>query len=468
MSRRGPETQIGPTELIPPSSQHTRVDPSRVLLFVAAGPDQGRSKELSEAPSSVGSDPDCDLVLADGTVSRRHLEVVWNGQEALVRDLGSTNGTYYGEARIREIAVGFGAEVRLGRTRLRILPSEQAVAATPSRQEAFGSLVGRHVQMREIFALLADLAPTDATVVVEGETGTGKELVARAIHDHSERAKGPYVVFDCSAVPRDLMESSLFGHVKGAFTGATQTRAGAFERANGGTIFLDEIGELDLALQPKLLRILEAREVQKVGGDETTAVDVRVIAATNRNLKAEVKAGRFREDLYYRLAVVKLAVPPLRDRRDDIPLLVETFLDALGADAEARDRVLTPDNLRVLSAHGWPGNVRELRNVVERVHHLARGRDVAIARFLTDGDGEAGEAASAVDDARSIAVAAAFGDGSRPLPFKDAKQSMVEAFEKSYIEDLLRRNDGNISGASREAGIDRKHFKELMKKYEIR
>ena len=414
----------------------------------------------------VGSEPDCHLALADGTVSRRHLEVLWDGREAKFRDLNSTNGTFYKEARVREISVGFGAEIKLGRTALRLLPSEQALEIQPSSDDRFGALVGRHVLIREIFSLLGEIAPTEATVVIEGETGTGKELVARAIHDHSKRAKGPYVIFDCSSVPSDLLESSLFGHVKGAFTSATHTRKGVFERASGGTIFLDEIGELDLELQPKLLRVLEAREVQKVGGDETTPVDVRVLAATNRSLKSEVRSGQFREDLYYRLAVVKIVVPPLRDRPDDIPLLAETFLTALGADPQRQESILTPENLRLLAAHDWPGNVRELRNTIERVFHLGRSQAIDISRYITEDGPEASRPGLESEDP-SISSVSVTGPGNRALPFKDAKQSLVEAFEKSYIEELLTRNKGNISGASREAGIDRKHFKELMKKYQL-
>ncbi len=458
------------TEVIAPGSLHTRVDTSRARLFVAAGPDKGKTVELREGALLVGSDPSCDLVLRDPSVSRRHLEVVREGEVAVFRDLGSTNGTFYGEARIREVLLGFGSELRVGRTVLRYVPAEEAVPVAPSAAQAFGQLLGRDRKMREIFSLLEDIAPSDATVIIEGETGTGKELVARAIHEHSARCKGPFGVFDCSAVPKDLIESSLFGHVKGAFTGATQTRAGVFERSNKGTVFLDEIGELDLSMQPKLLRVLEAREVQKVGGDEYVPVDVRVVVATNRNLKAEVRAGNFREDLYYRLAVVKIVMPPLRERREDIPMLAEAFLTGLGADEDAIERLLTAENLRAMSAYEWPGNVRELRNVVERAYHLARGPKVDIRDFLHDAEPSSdlrGDGELPVAGVRGLAAAAAMGAGGKVIGFKDAKQTVVEEFEREYIDDLLRRNRGNISGAAREAGIDRKHFKELMKKYGI-
>jgi DNA-binding NtrC family response regulator len=306
--------------------------------------------------------------------------------------------------------------------------------------------------MREIFSLVRDIASSDATVVVEGETGTGKELVAQAIHELSPRASGPLVVFDCTNQPRDLIESSLFGHVKGAFTGATSARQGAFERASGGTIFLDELGEFGLELQPKLLRVLESREVQKVGGESYTPVDVRVIAATNRNLRSEVRSGLFREDLYYRLAVVRIKLPALRDRPDDIPRLVEHFLAATGADF-----TVDPASYDHLRAYAWPGNVRELKNVVERAAALSRGkRGVDLSRFLLDDEDDPARERSATPESAPT-----------HLSFKEAKGQIISDFESRYVEKLLREHDNNISVAAREAGIDRKHFKDLMRKYGI-
>ncbi|MDF1564724.1 MAG: sigma 54-interacting transcriptional regulator [Deltaproteobacteria bacterium] len=457
----------GPTEILADSSPHTRMNPSVARLVVSSGADKGRSVEVGERAVAVGSDPECALVLSDPAVSRQHLSVRREGNEAVLEDLGSTNGTFYGEARITEIRVGFGAELRVGRTRLRFVPAEEQVSIQPSAEAAFGRLLGQDRKMREIFTLLGDVAPTEATVIIEGETGTGKELVAHAIHAHSDRRDGPLEVFDCSSIPEDLIESALFGHVKGSFTGATQTRAGVFERASGGTVFLDEIGELDLSLQPKLLRVLEARQVQKVGGDAYVPVDVRVVAATNRSLRAEVKKGAFREDLYYRLAVVKIVVPPLRSRLDDLDLLARSFLEKLGADEEKVALLLSEANLKVLRTHRWPGNVRELRNLIERAFHLARGPEVDISRFLHDlGDGELDtDPGLDTTSARGLGAAAAVGEGGKPAAFKEAKQEMVDAFEREYLEDVLRRNRGNISGAAREAGIDRKHFKELLKKH---
>ncbi len=463
----GPERpERGPTEVIAESSPHTRMNPSVARLVVSSGPDKGRLVEVGEDAVLVGSGDDCQLFVDDPAVSRHHLTVKREGRQALLRDLDSTNGTFYGEARISEIRVGFGAEIVVGRTKLRFVPAEEPVTILPSEETAFGKLLGQDRKMREIFTFLADVAPTEATVIIEGETGTGKELVAHAIHAHSARSSGPVAVFDCSSIPADLIESALFGHVKGAFTGATQTRAGVFERAQKGTVFLDEIGELDLTLQPKLLRVLEAREVQKVGGDAYVPVDVRVVAATNRSLRAEVKKGTFREDLYYRLAVVKIVVPPLRGRLDDLTLLARSFLERLGADEEKMTAVLSEANLRVMRAHRWPGTVRELRNLVERAFHLGRGPTIDLARFLHELDDEPEEGID-LESARGLGAAAAVGEGGRPVAFKEAKQGMVAAFESEYIEDVLRRNKGNISGAAREAGIDRKHFKELMKKHGV-
>jgi transcriptional regulator with GAF, ATPase, and Fis domain len=304
--------------------------------------------------------------------------------------------------------------------------------------------------MREIFTLIEEVAPTPVTVVIEGETGTGKELVAKAIHERSLRAKGPLKVFDCTNQPKDLIESALFGHVKGAYTGATTERKGAFELASGGTIFLDELGEFSLDLQPKLLRVLESREIQMVGGDDYDPVDVRVLAATNRNLRAEVKAGRFREDLYYRLAVVKIQLPPLRDRKDDLERLVHHFLQEAKADCTIDASCI--DRLR---RYDWPGNVRELKNVVDRAAALSRGREnVDLSKFIQHDED---------DSPLSSNVAQA----DTNLSFKEAKGKVISSFESQYIEALLREHNNNISVAAREAGIDRKHFKDLMRKHGI-
>jgi DNA-binding NtrC family response regulator len=309
-------------------------------------------------------------------------------------------------------------------------------------------MVGRSVVMRELFARLAAVAPTDATVLVTGETGTGKELVAEALHENSARKGGPFVVLDCGAIPANLMESETFGHERGAFTGATSARAGAFERANGGTLFLDEIGELPLEMQPKLLRALERREIRRVGGTKMLQVNIRVVAATNRDLAVEVNKGRFREDLFYRLAVAHLAVPALRERRDDIPLLVEHILAGL---PEGRDRGPRSETIELMKKHEWPGNVRELRNVIERA--VLFKQNVREPSVIAAAVPAAREAVSP-DDLRVVV--------DPKIPFKVAKQDLIDEFERRYVRALLDAHGGNISAAARAAGIDRMSIHKIL------
>ena len=312
--------------------------------------------------------------------------------------------------------------------------------------------------MREVFGQLERIAPADITLLITGRSGTGKELVAEAVHQQSPRRKAPFIVFDCSAVSRDLIESELFGHVKGAFTGAVSSRAGAFEQASGGTLFLDELGELSADLQPKLLRALERREVKRVGGNEVIPVDVRVVAATNRNLREEVARGTFREDLYYRLAVMQLHLPDLKDRPDDIPLLVEHFLAAA---TKGRDPLtISYATMERLKAHGWPGNVRELRNFVERAALLATGGRVE-EKFLVVGEDLRQASPAIVADPSGHLVVDV------EAPFKEAKGHLVDAFERAYWTKLLERTDGNISKASRIAGVHRKSVEYILRKLDI-
>ncbi len=442
------------TEVLPASGSVTRLNPTSARLYVPAGPDKGKTASVGSRPVLVGADPTCELVLVDRTVSRKHAEVRRERDFVIVRDLGSTNGTFYHDARVVEVSVPLGGEVSFGKTRVKIVPEEVSVEARPHVSDRLGSLIGRDLRMREIFTLIEDIAETDVTVVIEGETGTGKELVAKAIHEHSRRKNAHLVVFDCTNQPKDLIESALFGHVKGAFTGATAPRAGAFERADGGTIFLDELGEFGLDLQPKLLRVLESREIQKVGGDGYEPVNARVIAATNRNLRAEARAGNFREDLYYRLAVVKITLPSLRDRPADLPLLVEHFINLNGGAF-----TVDPGCYTRLAAYHWPGNVRELKNVVDRAGALSRGRThVDLSTFIQAEDllGEAPAGSS--PPAPSLDT---------EMSFKEAKGKVISDFETRYIDALLKKHNNNISVAAREAGIDRKHFKDLMRKHGI-
>ncbi|MCA9674081.1 MAG: sigma 54-dependent Fis family transcriptional regulator, partial [Myxococcales bacterium] len=335
----------------------------------------------------LGSMDDNDVVLRDDTVSRYHCKIVQEDTGYVLVDLGSTNGTFINKVRVREAYLKPGCTVAVGQSQLRFAAREEAVQILPSRDNRCGALIGGNPRMREIYSIIEKIAPTATTVVLEGETGTGKEVVAQTIHSMSPRASGELVVFDCGAVPPNLIESELFGHEKGSFTGAVMTRQGLFELADGGTLFLDELGELPLDLQPKLLRALEQREVRRVGSAKPTKVDVRIIAATNRTLEDEVRAGRFRQDLYYRLSVVKLHLPALRERTDDIPLLIQHFLDH-GAynrnpDGSRRVRAVSREALAALAAYPWPGNVRELVNVVERAVSFCDG-DVMGAADLPD------------------------------------------------------------------------------------
>ncbi|HEY4116274.1 MAG TPA: sigma 54-interacting transcriptional regulator, partial [Byssovorax sp.] len=307
----------------------------------------------------VGSASGADLEIADATVSRLHAELEPRRDGLWVRDLGSRNGTFVNGVRVVSARVPEGGRVQLGAALITLLPSPTSVSVELWPDTRFGPLVGKSVAMRELFATLARVAAVDATVLVSGETGTGKELVAEAVHGASPRAGGPFVVVDCAALPDQLLQSELFGHARGAFTGAETARAGAIESASGGTVFLDEIGELPLAMQPALLRVLESRTVRRLGETAHRKVDVRFVSATHRDLRAMVAAGAFREDLYFRIAVLPLVVPPLRDRMDDVEPLLEHFLPRATDDARR-------ELLAELLDRPWLGNVRELRNVVER------------------------------------------------------------------------------------------------------
>ena len=432
------------TSVLDDVPEFTRQRPGGIFVVIT-GPDRGEQAVLSADPITVGSAPSCELVLSDRTVSRRHVTASLENGQVVVRDLSSTNGSYTHGSRFKEIAIGYGAELKLGKTVLKFLPQEEIVEPQESSEENFGELLGCDAKMRRLFGLLRDIAPSDTTVLIEGETGTGKELIAEEIHRHSRRAAGPFVIFDCGAVPRELIESTLFGHVKGAFTGAIADRKGAFAEANGGTIFLDEIGELALDLQPALLRALDKRAVRRVGSNAYEQVDVRVIAATNRDLREEVARKAFREDLFYRLAVIRVHLPALRERGRDIDVLTEHFMRQFSPE---RGLNLPPSELQRLRSYAWPGNVRELRNVIERACVLSKGQSLNI------------------EDALGDEIQAPLSIGFRMgLPFKEAKGQLVEQFEREYIVDLMKRHRMNLSAAAREAQIDRKHLRELLRKY---
>jgi len=380
----------------------------------------------------VGTHESCDVVVDDRTVSRFHCEITVRDGRARLRDLDSKNGTLVDGVAVLESFLHDGARLTVGHTTMRFAIGGGEVAIPLSRTSQFGLLVGRSAEMRHVFALLEQAAASKATLLLEGETGTGKEAAAESVHRLSSRREQPFVVVDCSALPPDLLESELFGHEKGAFTGASARRVGAFEAAHGGTVFLDEVGELGPELQPKLLRVLERGEIKRVGSDRYKQIDTRIIAATHRNLRSDVNSKRFRSDLYYRLAVIVVTLPPLRDRVEDLSVLVEHLLASLGGDKRAEAaRMRTPAFLAELAAHRWPGNVRELRNYVERGLALS---------------GTAHEPVGA------------------PVSYKEAK----ERWERAYVEELMRAADGNVAAAAREARLDRAAFYRLLWRHGMR
>ncbi len=422
-------------------------------LSITAGPELGKEMVTDKERLRVGAHSSNDLVIGeDRAASRHHFEVQYTERGYLVIDLNSTNGTFLDGRRVERAYLSTGSQVRAGQTVVTFSPIDEELTVEPDRDGELEGMVGQSVKMRQIFGLLKKIAPMDVSVIIQGETGTGKELVARAIHQLSARKRGPMVVLDCGAIPPNLIESELFGHEKGAFTGAISSRPGAFERASGGTIFLDELGELRTDLQPKLLRVLENREVRRVGGNDVIEIDVRVIAATNRDLVKEIANGNFREDLYFRLSVINIQLPPLRQRREDIPHIIRKALaDPDIMTRHGRKRVMPPA-MAVLQNYTWPGNIRELMNVISHVLTFSEGEEIDVSHLPPRIQGQHKE---------------------QPLPFnehlsfKDAKEQLLENFEREYLLQVLKRCDGNISRAARESGLHRKSVERLVKKYAL-
>jgi DNA-binding NtrC family response regulator len=448
----------------------------RRTRLVRVDPDGTVAEYIFDQPSvTLGAMDDNDLVLDDDRVSRYHARIYLDGDDFLIEDLRSLTGTWVNRVRVRDAFLKSGCSIRLGNTNLRFSVLNEKVDIQPSQHEALSLLVGRSELMRRVMAVVEKVAPTGATVVLEGETGTGKEVVARTLHQLSPRAAQPFIVFDCGAVQPNLIESELFGHEKGSFTGALAARQGLFEVAHGGTLFLDEIGELHADLQPKLLRALEQREVRRVGGNRPIKIDARVLAATNRDLEGEVREGRFREDLFYRLGVVRVRLPALRERREDIELLVRDMLRAgsfnRGPDGQARVKGISHDALQALFYYEWPGNVRELGNVVERACSFAEG-DLLQLDDLPDHISGFGKVRARPKEALPTEPLRPTSAGlTIPVvadqPFKEAKESVLTDFERHYLATVLQRHSGNLSQAARVAEVDRKHFRRLARKYNL-
>jgi transcriptional regulator with PAS, ATPase and Fis domain len=410
-------------------------------LVVAAPEGAERDIVLGLPHVRIGAGSANDVVIEDPHASRFHCELRKTDQGWQLRDLGSLNGTRVGDVLIKEGLLQSGATITVGETRIRFLADDgraEEVAVSPNH--AFGEVVGRSVRMREVFGVLERIAPTDLTVLVGGETGSGKDVIARSIHQASPRSKKPFVVFDCAAVAPNLIESELFGHVKGAFTGADQNREGAFERAHGGTLFLDEIGELSLELQPKLLRALEQRRVKAVGGQKEIPVDVRIIAATHRNLEQKVNEGEFRQDLFFRLSVVTVQVPPLRHRLEDLPVLVESMLMSGG-----RSVGIAAETMKILESYDWPGNVRELRNVVDSAAAVCHSDQIEPKDLL-------------------------FFKPRRREPTMDKLPlagKTLESIERNAIAQTLEQCGGNKTKAAKALGISPSTLYEKVKKYKL-
>jgi DNA-binding NtrC family response regulator len=428
------------TLALPPATRSRILN--RLVMRVAEGPDAGKLLEhYQEAPVTVGTASDAELRLSDPTVSSYHLEVRPGERGIQLLDLGSLNGTFVAGVSVRDAVVPVGTRVGVGRSVLVVEDGTVVDVPDPEPAPDYPGLVGSSSAIEQVRRAIATLATSNVSVLIQGETGTGKELVANAIHETGPRRHGPLVTVDCGSLAETLIASQLFGHERGAFTGADRRYAGAFEQAHGGTLFLDEIGELPLSVQPTLLGVLERRRFRRLGGTQDIEVDVRVIAATNRDLRAAANRKDFRLDLYYRLAVARVVIPPLRDRPEDIPHLIRHFVrEATGSVEHIPFDVSAIESL---GTHRWPGNVRELRNLVDRT--LAMGQ--ATFETYAGGSGDHGDVL---------------------LPYKDARAVAISQFERDYLEKLINATDGNASAAARTAKMDRQYLLQLLRKHSLR
>ncbi len=417
-----------------------------IRKFTLTGADGAVLLRSSAARVQIGSHESNDVHLSDPTVSRFHCELASDGQRVTVRDLGSTNGTIVDGVRVMEAVLDHDARLSLGAVTLgfELMPGTDSVPVTSHNR--FGQLVGNSVAQRSVFGVLEKAARSDATVLIQGETGTGKTRAAMALHQASARASKPFLVVDCGALPAALLEAELFGHEKGAFTGAVQRRVGVFEEAHGGTVLLDEVGELPLELQPKLLRLLEDRQVRRIGQNKWFPVDVRIVAATHRDLREAVNANRFRADLFFRLAVVRVTMPALREHAEDIPAIAEELLRALGATPRTHKTLFSPAFFDKLREGSWAGNARELRNYLERCVVL---------------DGE-----PPPDTEVTVAPVGQSPSGALGA-LSEARERAVRAFERAYLVALLERHRGRVAEAATEAEVDRAYLYRLIRKHHV-
>ena len=407
-----------------------------------SGPAASVTYTSTGATCAIGSHAGNEIVIDDSSISRSHCELRVEQGHVRIHDLDSTNGTVLDGVRVIAGYVRDGSTLQLGRSTLRVAIGDSELRVAVSSRTELGQLVGTSMAMRACFALLERAAGSEVSVLLEGEPGTGKETAAQAIHDHSARKAKPFIAIDCGGAPGNLLEAELFGYEREGIPGAAERRIGALEAATGGTVFLDELGELPSDLQLKLLRVLERGEIRRLGAAEATPIDVRIIAATDRDLRAEVNANRFRSELYFRLAVMKIKLPPLRQRPEDLAVLVERITMQLGVGHEVGRRLTSPGFVASLAGGAWPGNVRELRNYIER--------------------------AAVIDDLVGVEEEAVPEAETDPQPYQQARDRVLAEFERRYVEQLLRAHHGNVSAAARASGIDRTYLHRLMRRHGLR
>jgi len=431
------------------------------VVEILDGADRGKRFQIDDVVTRrvlLGSSPACDIPLNDRSISRRHAALETDTAGTRVVDIGSRNGTWIGDLRIREVYLRPGEVVRFGDTRVRFDTDGIPRSVPTSTEASFGRVIGISPEMRALYPVFARVAQADVAVLIEGETGTGKEVLAESIHDCSTRANQPFIVMDCTTISASLLEAELFGHERGAFTGAVATRKGLFEEAQGGTLFIDEIGDLDLSLQSKLLRALEKKEIRRVGGTEWHKLDVRVVAATRRDLDREVAARRFRDDLYYRLAVARLELPALRRRQGDVAFLTRFLWTKLGGN----DADLSPDVIQKFEGYEWPGNIRELANAIARQIALGdfepamHGHQLPASEQRGGAQGQ-GQAQTQTSDVMDQIVRSG-------QPMTAARQRLVDEFERRYTNHMLELHGNNVTRAAAASGIGRRYFQMVRKK----